>query len=106
MFGAKMIIPVITGLVTYFDGLPEFGFIPDYLERPFQAFFGAFLSSAALAAISGATFDSKFWKGLAEVGGAAALGAFVGGAAGGLLGFGNVPMTAAFGAAYGAYMLQ
>ena len=104
---AKFIVPAITFVTTYNEGIQGiFGFVPNYLERPFQAFAGAFLGSVALSVVGGVSINSSLLKKIAMVGVAAATGSLVGGLVGGLLGFNNVPLAAAAGAAAGVYMTQ
>lgn len=103
----KIIIPASAFFSTYFEGIQGiFGFVPNYLERPFQAFAGAFLGGLFLSVAGGVSITSTLLQNLAKVGASAAVGSLVGGTVGGLLGFGNVPLAAAVGAGLGAYMAQ
>lgn len=101
----KLIVPAITFITTYYEGIQGiFGFVPNYIERPFQAFAGGFLGSLGVGIVGSTSITKEFLKSCAIVGATAAVGSLIGGVVGGLLGFPNVPMAAAVGAAAGAYM--
>lgn len=102
----QFIIPLITGVATYYEGIQGiFGFIPGFLERPFQAFASGFLSSLALAVVTNKTITTTLLKDMAYIGAGGAVGAILGGVVGGMLGF-DLAMSSAIGAFGGAYMVE
>lgn len=107
MPGGEFILPAITFFTTYLENIQGiFGFIPGYIERPFQAFMGTFIGGVFLSAVGSVSITSTLLKDIALVGASAAIGSVIGGAAGTMLGFGNPGLSAAVGAAIGCYLTE
>jgi len=104
---SRLIVPSVTFLTTYFESIQGiFAFVPNYIERPFQAFMGAFLSGLAVNVLSGVNINTDILKDLARLGAAAAVGCMVGGVVGGILNLDNPALFAAIGASAVVYSIQ